>query len=42
MRDVDNRDHNSFVDDLIDDPKLAPPRRIPPLQLASKWLADLV
>lgn len=36
MRDVDDTDHHSFVEDLVDDAKLAAPRRVPPLQLTAK------
>ena len=42
MRDVDDADHHSFVEDLVDDAKLAPPRRVPPLQLIAKWFAGPV
>ena len=42
MRDVDDPNNDAFVNDLVDHPVFAPPRRIPPLQLTAKWLSDTV
>jgi len=40
MRDVDDADDDSVVEDLIDNPKLASTRREPTFQLIPKWLTD--
>jgi hypothetical protein len=42
MSDVDHADNHPFVENLVDHAKLAPPRRVPPLQLIAKWSADSV
>ena len=42
MRDMDDADDNSVVENLIDDPKLASTRRKPAFQLTAKRLADSV
>jgi len=39
MRDMDDADDDSFVENLVDHPEFASPRRVPPLQLTAKWLA---
>jgi hypothetical protein len=40
MRNVDDADNDSFVENLVDHPESASPRRVPPLQLTAKWFAD--
>jgi hypothetical protein len=42
MSDVDDADKHPFVENLVDHAKLAPSRRVPPLQSISKWFAGTV
>jgi hypothetical protein len=42
MCNMDDPDDDSFVEDLVDHPELAPPRRIPALELIAKWLAHAI
>jgi hypothetical protein len=34
--------HDSLVEDLVDHPKFAPARRVPPLKPIAKWFANLL
>lgn len=42
MRDMDDADDHPFVEDPVNHAKLAPPRRVPTLQLITKWFAHSV
>ena len=42
MRDVDDPNDNSVVEDLVDHPEFAPPGRVSTLQLVAKRLSDAI
>lgn len=42
MGHMDDPDDDTVVEDLIDHPELAPPRRVASFQLAAKWFPDAV
>jgi hypothetical protein len=42
MRDVDDAHNNSVIENLINHPELSPSRRVSPLELVAKWLANAV
>ncbi len=42
MRNMDDADDDSVVENLVDHPEFAAPRGVPPLQLTAKWLANAI